>query len=326
MTLFGCTPVVRDRSLSMFDGGAGWWLARLFASFLLATAAAMKCYQFATGPVPESGPLSTRWIAASLAALEWLGSLLLISGIAARAIRLAALISFCAFAVVALTEGFAGRESCGCFGRWELHPFVAATVDVLVVLSLLKWRPLRTSSLSGRRLAIRAACVFFGWGLVGGPAAYAMLNYKPTTVDSAGALVERGRVVVLEPERWIGRPLPILRYIEDLPERLKVRGRSLRDELAEGDWLVVFFRHDCPKCRENMPKYAELGRRAAQDPTAAKLAFVELAPYGKLNGVPAPNGGAVARARLSDNWVWFIEAPTELCLRSGRVVSVVTGG
>ena len=67
----------------------------------------------------------------------------------------------------------------------------------------------------------RTAVVLFAWLAVGLPAGYAMGRYTDTTLSDAGTVIGDGKIVVLEPEKWIGRHFPLLRYI-DFGDRLKV--------------------------------------------------------------------------------------------------------
>jgi hypothetical protein len=126
----------------------GWHVVRVVVALVLLVAAATKCHQCCTGPIPGSGILSARWFVICLVEAEWLGSLglLLLAGILPKPAWAAALACFSAFALVSLGKGLAGEASCGCFGRWELNPFLTATTDAAIVASLLRWRPKQKES------------------------------------------------------------------------------------------------------------------------------------------------------------------------------------
>ena len=106
------------------------------------------------------------------------------------------------------------------------------------------------------------------WLLVGLPAAYAMGNYTDTALSDAGKILGDGKIVVLEPEKWIDKPLPLLDYID------------IGDRLKEGKWIVVFYYHNCAKCHAMLPQYRRLSRDLTENGEAMHLALIEAPPYG----------------------------------------------
>ena len=42
------------------------------------------------------------------------------------------------------------------------------------------------------------------WFVIGPPAAFAMSPYTATTLSDIGSIIRDGKIVVLEPEKWIG--------------------------------------------------------------------------------------------------------------------------
>jgi hypothetical protein len=77
-----------------------------------------------------------------------------------------------------------------------------------------------------------------------------MGTYQAASLSEYGFILGRGNLVILEPGKWTGKRFPLLPYVEDAPRQLQQRQRPLRQRLAEGDWRVVLFHHDCPICRE----------------------------------------------------------------------------
>jgi len=71
-----------------------------------------------------------------------------------------------------------------------------------------------------------------------------MLSTKFASIDGDGNLTGSGNYVILEPETWVGKPIPILDYID------------IADELSKGEWLVMFYHSACPKCREMASRLA----------------------------------------------------------------------
>ncbi len=201
----------------------------------------------------------------------------------------------CAFTLVSLSTGLMGEASCGCFGRLiQVNPYLTATLDLALVVSLLRWQP-KHSFFSIRR-AIAAMAV---WALTGIPAAYAMASYTPTTLSDTGDILGSSKIVVLEPERWIGKTFPLLDYID------------IGDKLKEGKWLVLLYHHDCPRCQEVI---AELTKKKE----AVSLVCVEVPPYKKNKKLST----ACVNARLLTKREWFVSTPVILRVAAGQVMEV----
>ena len=238
----------------------GYNRLRLVVALLLLTAAALKGYDLANGPVVGSGLLDSRWLLIGVVEMEILFGLWLLANILPKLTWAAALACFSLFTCVSLYKALSGYASCGCFGRVPVNPWYTATLDLGIVLSLLYWRPTgrgawfaigRTTGWGPSRFSrndtgtvplphtacVRVVGVLAAWLVVGLPAAYAMTSYTPTTLSDAGDVIGDGKVVVLEPEKWIGKRFPLLDYID------------IGDRLKQGKWLVLLYHHDCPKCQ-----------------------------------------------------------------------------
>jgi hypothetical protein len=113
---------------------------------------------------------------------------------------------------------------------------------------------------------------------------------------------------VFEPEAWLGKRLPLINLI------------YCNQDIAKGNWLVILYHHDCPSCQEAMPKYEQLGREAASQPDASRVALIEIPPYSKSINTPNTGESHLAFGRLSDSKNWFITTPAEIFLRDCIVV------
>ena len=69
-----------------------------------------------------------------------------------------------------------------------------------------------------------------------------MGSHADATLSDAGDIIGDGKIVVLDPENWAGRPCPLLDYID------------IGDQLREGDWLVLLYHRDCPGCQRAIEK------------------------------------------------------------------------
>jgi len=104
---------------------------------------------------------------------------------------------------------------------------------------------------------------------------------------------------MLQPETWIGKPLPIAEYIDA--------------DLSSGDWTILLHRHDCPEFQEAVPRYEDLAYQR-------NIAIVEMPPY---NSELVADGPAL-HARLPDDREWFVQTPVEIQLDDGIVVNAST--
>ena len=286
-------------------------MVRIVAAIVLLTAAALKCHQLATEPTIGTGLLESRWFLMATVEAELFASIWLLADIWAKPTWAAVLALFGLFMCVSLYKAISGHATCGCFGRVPVNPWYTRILDVAIVLSLLCWRPKErglSQFLSDENRTVplaRGLAVLLAWLAVGLPAAYAMGSYADARLSDAGEILGDGSLVVLEPEDWGGRQLPLLPFI-DIGERL-----------SRGRWLAVLYRHDCPRCQEAIRQVMDQGQGGADG--APTLALIEVPPY----AVPArPLGsGSVVRGRLSEAQDWFLQTPCFLSLRDGRVVA-----
>ncbi len=299
---------------------------RILLALVLLVAAALKGHQLATSPVMGDGMFESRWVLIGTVEFELFFGLWLLANNLPVWTHRALLLCFGVFAAVSLYKAVSGAASCGCFGRVEVNPWFTFTLDVTAVLALLRWRPSRggrSVRRPSRELLSRVGYVAMVWFVLGVPAAIAMGTYEGTVLSGDGIIVGTDNLVVLEPEKWVGHPMPLLPFIQDAPAQLRPNRKPLRDRLVEGEWIVVFYRHDCPKCQEQLPKYEMLARRSAIDADAPHVALIEIPPYGGLHQQLLPPDTACVLGRLNDEKDWFIETPVQLTISVGGVVNVV---
>ena len=288
------------------------WL-RLGLGLLLLIAASLKGYQLATEPSLQKGLLTSRWFLIVTVEGEVGLGLWLLSGLYRRLAWAAALICFSGFAAVTLYEALTGQASCGCFGKVEVNPWYTFALDLAVIAALVLFRPAKHPA-RVHRTAYRLT-----WGgilaLVLAAAPVAMVVASRAAIgssDETGITVGVGSIVLLEPEKWPGKGLPILKNID------------VRDHLTKGSWTLVLYRHDCPHCMEEVPKYERWAREHAGDLDAPHVALIEMPPYGIPIVKPDP-GDVVSlsplRGRLDDTKEWFVQTPVVLSLRDGIVLA-----
>jgi hypothetical protein len=299
---------------------SGYDCTRLALGLLLLTAAALKGHQLAAAPVPETGLLTSRWFLIGVVEFELFFGLWLLSGLYPKWTWRAALACFSGFACVTLYKALSGESTCGCFGRVPVNPWYTFVLDCAAVAALFAFRrsPLSLreragvrvfgSSSSGRGwVRVRIAALGAMLLAIGLPGAWAMATYHPASFSDSGKPTGAARVVVLEPERWMGRRLPLLKFID------------IGDEIARGEWTVLLYHHDCPNCQRVLAKYQERAAGPASGADAPRVALVEIPPYARTHvALPCTHG------RVADDREWYVSTPLQITLAQG-IVREITG-
>ncbi len=291
--------------------GRPYTVLRWAIGLLLVAAAVLKGYQLGVEPVANEGWLTYRWSLTAQVMLELLGGLWLLGGLAPRLTWAATLACFVGFSGVTLYKGVTGEASCGCFGLVEVSPWYTLALDVALVGALLAARPQPRGRPGRRRVGVRAATVGALWLLLGAPLLAFISAYEPATLAAGGKIIGADRFVVLRPSEWVGKRLPLLEHID------------VGDTLARGYWLVVLVHDHCRDCREAVGRYRTLAEESQRDPSAARVALIELT--GAAPPADSPLAGLpVTHGRMDPQREWFCRTPRELLLRDGKVLSVDT--
>jgi hypothetical protein len=267
-------------------------------SLLLLTAAFLKGYELYAAPLPEASVWGSRTLRIAAVEAEGFLGLWLLSGVWGSRARWAALVAFHVFFTLSLSRALAGEASCGCFGPVPIDPRWTAALDLAAILALWRWRPPERSGWPVGAHCLRVAAVPILFLLVGVPGGLVLAGRWPE-MDAEGSRV------VLRPETWVGRRCPLLPYAD------------IGDELSNGRWLVVLYRHDCPHCREVIPLY-EAKARAAADSDARRIAFLAVPPHGTPLWKFA-QGSSCLQGRLTESKEWFGSTPAVVRLQDGVV-------
>jgi hypothetical protein len=173
------------------------------------------------------------------AAVEALVGLWLLAGIQRRWAQRAALTCFGLFACVSFANLLSGKASCGCFGPLQISPLVMLTLDLLMVAAMLLHWPAGTVQAPAKWriwLVVAIAPIMAIVPLIG--------RQRVSRIDESGMLTSAARFVVLEPQGWMHRALPLLGHID------------IGEALSRGQQTLVLYHHDCPDCLRALPKYA----------------------------------------------------------------------
>lgn len=282
-----------------------FFAVRISVAAILLLASALKAHQLATQPAIESSLLTSRWFLASVVEGELLLGLSLAFGIWLQYTWWVTAACFALFGAVALGRALSGQLSCGCFGHVEVNPWWTFVLDLACVASLLLTFRLRLASLSARASGWRLVGFLASFLLVSAPTGLAVTGLDTDRIDLNGQIIGDTGIIVLEPNKWVGRRFPLFRYVD------------IARELSEGEWTVIFYHHDCPSCQQAIPYYVHLARQTSDQVTSPRVAFIEIPPFGIATGLPADSDAQVGR--LLEQREWFIESPTEVTLREGFV-------
>ncbi len=295
---------------------AGYDVVRIVLGLVLLTAAALKGYQLATEPVAETSLLTSRWFLIGAVEFELFFGLWLWRGLYPRWTWPAALLCFSGFGCIALYKALSGEASCGCFGNVPVNPWYTFVLDVAAVGSLFGWRPKRGTSGASEffsRAPLSAAGVTAFWLALGIPAALAMASHSAAIVTASGDIVGDSDFVILEPEEWIGKRFPLLAYTD------------IGSELIQGDWVVILYHYDCPKCQKAIEKYDLLSRELAVRGERSRVALIELPVYAPAGDSSITRTSRFVFGRLDAAKEWFVETPLVLELSKGMVSNVSKG-
>lgn len=286
----------------------GFGILRVVLAALLLGAAMLKAHQLATEPVAEHDILSFRWSLMMQVEFEIFFGFLLLSGLFKRLTWGLAAGCFTVFCGVTLHKALAGEASCGCFGTIDVNPWYTLALDSACLLALLVFRPSLKAGPAismQRQRALAVLLLTVGAGL---PAAIAMASYQPATLSADGEIIGDDHFVVLQPESWLGKRLPLFKHIDT------------KADLSKGSWTVVLYHHDCPNCRKEVPQLA-----AKHSNDKSLLAMIEMPPYAEDGKGILADDGKCSRGRLSSAREWFVATPTILQLHDGVVTSVKEG-
>lgn len=217
------------------------------------------------------------------------------------------------FAVVAAWRWVGGYEDCGCFGVVRVHPALTLALDLTLAAAL--WRtpvPAQFGAADTRRRPVGRTLRTVA---VAGAVAFALA--RGLTLASAEFGTSGGvAVVVLEPETWVGKPLPIADQI--------VADADIVPPITQGVWVIVFYHGSCPECRATLARVVAAATQDAtgSDPAARRYLLVET---NASVSAPAGNvalGKTCLHARLNGERTWLVRTPSVVWLSAGIVERV----
>ncbi len=301
--------------------GAGRWalgagrfraLVPLLLSLFLLSAAFLKGYDLFTAPLLGTSLWTARTFRIVVIEAEWVLGLWLLSGLMPREARWVALAAFIAFFTVSLTKALTGEANCGCFGRVPISPRWTAAIDLAAILAVWLWPPAKTGEALERAATPRFRIVGVGmfFVLAGLPTGIVMATKSPAVLTAEGAILGDSRAVVLEPEGWVEKRLPLLDHI------------SIGRELESGTWIILLYHRRCAACQRVIPTYERLAAETARRRHAARIALIEVPQKGDPRPESISTTSLCRRGRLSGDREWLVQTPLVLEMDDGCVTSV----
>jgi hypothetical protein len=296
---------------------APWRASRLIpgsvASVLL-LASGLKAYYLISGPILKTGLLTSKWFLIPTIELELIIALCLVLGILPRHTRRLAITLFFVFLGTSLYQAVIGRSTCGCFGEVHVSPWLTATMDAIVIIALICWRPgqdgkfeLRLARRSWMRTGLVSGILLGSVVLVAGA-----LPLRPAGITEDGLISGQG-VVLLEPNQWLGRRLPLLTHLKT------------EEDLGTGAWTVLLVHWDCPKCQAILPTYEEMAKDWKERGVSSRVAVVVVPVRRSAKDMSIlPSVSSCALAYLSDDREWFVQTPAVIRVEQGTVVEAKT--
>jgi len=290
-----------------------WLLVPGFPAAALVAASYLKIYQLTVDPFYRLPFIGSRWMTLGIAQVELLIGLWLISGVGWRWAKWVGIVSYGILAAVSFVQVLNGAESCGCFGRLKIDPSYMLAFDVLALFILTLWRPAMFCLLHRTKLSIRSKAIATASILLA--ASQPMVVAWAETLFRSSASVDEaeGKLVILEPENWLGKPVPILRAIES----------SQNLDLANGEWVLVFYQPNCHECHKFLEEVAErLSGYLPPGHLGRRIVIIEVARRGSVQSQGEPFLGleGAAHGWMKAKTDWFMQTPIAVRIINGEAV------
>ena len=300
------------------------------AGLVLIIASVLKSHQLLTEPIISKGFWESWQFFLIQIPLELGLGIWLVCGLFRKAAWLLGVLSFGLFIGVTLQKGLTGAESCGCFGRVHVNPWITfSAMDVPFFVLLLIFRP------KGEKLLPPpwpSARHFFGVAIptfILLPALVLVLafNKPPEKTD---------KYEVIKPQDWAKKEAvtakPVIEKPADRnqPAQPKITRETeewpmlkhidVADSLRNGVVVVLLYHWDCPNCREAIRKYNKMCSELGGGEGSMRFAFIEIPPYGQEKDNPVPQDTSCLKGRLDSSKQWYITTPLVVLIENGTVI------
>lgn len=305
---------IRLQTISSIHHIIAWRAVSSLLGGVLLIAAMLKGYDLASIPSVDRTLLDRPVILTTAIGTEIVLAGFLLTGTQPLVTWCITFILLSCYFVITVIKAVSGVESCGCFGNLRVSPWITAIFDLLAVAALVACRHGAFDIVTARKWAasrMRWALVAFIVLVGAAPGAFAMLLTKSGNLNDDSVAIEG--TVVLQPSKWIGKPFPLVPFI------------NIGASLSHGTWIIVLFRSNCEHCKRAIPRYEELAKQSNTKKRAMNIALVEMPPYESQEKAPGLLMGPAFKGRLTDARDWFAQTPMVLLLSEGLVTATLEG-
>jgi thiol-disulfide isomerase/thioredoxin len=286
---------------------------------VLLVASILKIHQLLTEPIISRGFWESWEFFLIQIPLELGLGIWLVCGLFRKAGRLLGLIAFGGFILVTLHKGLIGAESCGCFGRVPVNPWITLfVIDIPIFICLAVFRP-KGEKLLGPPWPNPAH--FFAIAIptfiLLPTIEYILITNKQAKPNVEDWVSKTSKTAIVEPN------LSVEQVAQNLWPMLK--DIDIKQQLQTGLWVVLLYHYDCPDCAQAMPKYEEMYDSLKGNENVINFAFVEMPPYGNEKQQLASPDSHVTRGKLNDAKKWFLQTPVVVVLHNGAALKAWEG-
>jgi hypothetical protein len=269
-------------------------------ALLLTASAGLKAFSPADAISTAASLSAGHWAVVVLVQIELLIAMWLLTGCKLWWARWTGASLFLVFSAISFTLLLQGHGSCGCFGSVRLHPGIMIGIDVVAILAIVL--AIRTPSPPSTRSRLTTLAPWAIGALMPALLATTVIN-SPSTMAGDTLIDDSVGLVILEPDTWIGKPFPLEPHL--VPSV----------HLSDGEVVLVVYHHDCPDCQKAIPRY--LAAAEASPSPNRRFVLAEVPPVGDET-----HYSSLLHTSLSQDREWFVEAPVELLIKEGIVISV----
>jgi thiol-disulfide isomerase/thioredoxin len=279
---------------------------------VLIVAAVLKIHQLLTEPIISKGFWESWLFFLIQIPLELGLGIWLVCGLFRKAAWMLAVLAFGLFIVVTLQKGLTGAESCGCFGRVKVNPWITLlAIDIPLFLLLVIFRP------KGLKLLPPPwpkAAHFFGVAI---PTFIAFGIIMPVLVFNK-PLDKTDKYEVVRPNEWISPT-------QNHEEWSMLKHIDIADSLRAGLVIVMFYSIECDTCHEAIPLYDQMGRDMVGNKDSIRFALIEIPPYASEKDDIVPVGTPCLRGLLDSSKKWYMQTPLVVVVQDGVAVKFWEG-
>ncbi len=282
------------------------------AGLVLIVASALKVHQLLTEPIISKGFWESWEFFVIQIPLELGLGIWLVCGLFRKAAWLVTVLTFGLFIAVTLQKGLIGAESCGCFGRVTVNPWITLLViDIPLFLSLVIFRPKGLKLLpppwpSAKHFFGVAIPTFF---VIGTIIPVLIFNKPPDKTD---------KYEVVRPKEWIGKGPTGEKQVRE--EWSMLKHIDIADSLRSNIAIAVFYSDGCDICHYAIPLYDRMSRDMASNRDSIRFAFIEIPPYASEQSSFVPADTPCLRGKLDSSKEWYIQSPLVVVVQNGLVV------